>query len=175
LLGANSGAATARTCWKMARGRTQRWGWFLGGRSGLGRSASSYWDEHPLFCYRGCCNGRCWCEHPLCWCRGFDDWETGRFWRWWGWCWLGALGGSLKYLGDLDVGVGNVGSVCERWDRVGYLVLDESEHVSGGLAQVIVGGDFWERNCVWEPIDGECVANAGGAGDVAFVATVVFF
>jgi hypothetical protein len=42
------------------------------------------------------------------------------------------------------------------------------------LAQVFVGGDFWERDIVGEPIDGECVSDTEGAGDVALVTAVVF-
>jgi hypothetical protein len=42
------------------------------------------------------------------------------------------------------------------------------------LAEIFVGGDFWKRDLVGEPVDGESVTNAEGAGNVAFVATVVF-
>lgn len=41
------------------------------------------------------------------------------------------------------------------------------------MSQVVVGGDFWEGDAVREPVDGEGVANAEGARNVALVATVV--
>jgi hypothetical protein len=49
---------------------------------------------------------------------------------------------------------------------VGRFVLYECEHVGGGLAEVFVGGNVWKRNVVWEPVDGQCIADAEGAGDV---------
>jgi hypothetical protein len=75
----------------------------------------------------------------------------------------------------LDVGVGDAGAVGERRDWVVDLVLDEREHVGCRLAQVVVGGCFWKRHLVREPIDGECVSGAAGTWDVALVASVVVF
>ena len=58
---------------------------------------------------------------------------------------------------------------------MGCFVLDAREHVVGGLAeQVFVGGNCWKQNVVWEPVDGQCVTDAEGAGDIALVAAVVF-
>ena len=99
--------------------------------------------------------------------------EIGRHWSGRRRCWW--CGCSLWDLGDLDAGVGNTGSASERGDWVGYFVLDEGEHVCGGLAQAVVGRCFGDGDLVGEPVDGECIANAAGAGDVAFVASAVFF
>ena len=60
------------------------------------------------------------------------------------------------------------------WGGLSCLVLDEREHVVGGLAEVFVGGYFWKWNVVWEPVDGQCVTYAEGAGDIALVAAVMF-
>ena len=57
---------------------------------------------------------------------------------------------------------------------MGCFVLDEREHVVGGLAEVLVGGYCWEWDVVWEPVDGQSVAYAEGAGDVALVTAVMF-
>ena len=82
-------------------------------------------------------------------------------------------GGSFQDLGDLDVRIGHGRAVCQRWDGVVCLVLEECEHVGCGLAQVVVSRDFGKGDGVRKPIDGEGVSDAMGAGDVAFVAAVV--
>ena len=58
-------------------------------------------------------------------------------------------------------------------DGVGYLVLDESEHVGSGLAQVFISSDFGKNHIARGPADGKGVSNAEGAGGVAFVAVAV--
>ena len=51
--------------------------------------------------------------------------------------------------------------------------MEEGKHVGCSLAEVLVGADLGERKSVREPINGERVADAKGAGDVALVALVV--
>jgi hypothetical protein len=51
--------------------------------------------------------------------------------------------------------------------------LEEREHVCCRLAEVVVCGHFGEGDTVGEPINGEGVANAKGAGDITLVASVV--
>jgi hypothetical protein len=93
----------------------------------------------------------------------------------WDWCWIGALGCTLEHLGDLDAEVCDARAVGERWDWVGDLVVCQREHVGCCLAQAVVSGDFREWCFAREPVDGECVANAAGAGHVALVAAAVLF
>ena len=86
--------------------------------------------EHPRFW----CWGRCyWGEHPRFWCWGFGD-DLLVQWRRWRCWWCRALSGSLENLRDLDVRIGNAGTVGERGDWIGRLVLDGSEHVGSGLS-----------------------------------------
>ncbi len=40
--------------------------------------------------------------------------------------------------------------------------------------EIFIGGDFGKRDGVREPVHGECIADSKSAGDVAFVAAVVF-
>ena len=92
---------------------------------------------------------------PLFWCRWCDDRQPARFWCRGEQRWFGACGCSFQDLGDLDVCVGDVGTVSPGRDGVGRFVLDEGEqHVSSGLAQVFFGGDFGKRNVVGKPVDG---------------------
>jgi hypothetical protein len=56
---------------------------------------------------------------------------------------------------------------------MGGLALKEREHVGCRLAKVAVGGHFGEGDAVQEPINGEGVANAKGAWDVALETVVV--
>lgn len=56
---------------------------------------------------------------------------------------------------------------------MGVLALEEREHVGCRLAKVVVGGHFGEGDAVREPVNGEGVANAKGAWDVAFETAVV--
>ncbi len=51
--------------------------------------------------------------------------------------------------------------------------MEEREHVSCHSAEIVICGHFGERDTVGEPVDGEGVANAKGAGDVTLVALVV--
>jgi hypothetical protein len=52
--------------------------------------------------------------------------------------------------------------------------LEKGKHVGGGLVEIFIGGDFGERDGVWEPVHGECITDSKSAGDVAFVAAVMF-
>jgi hypothetical protein len=52
--------------------------------------------------------------------------------------------------------------------------LEESEHVGGGLSEVVVSGGFWEGNFVWEPVNSERISDAEGAPKVTNMATVMF-
>ena len=63
------------------------------------------------------------------------------------------LGSSFENLRDLDVCIGNARDVGEQGDWIGRLVLNESEHVGGGLLQVLVCSHSGKWDIVWEPID----------------------
>lgn len=92
-------------------------------------------------------------------------------WQREGWCRGGY--GALENLGDLDVGIGEVGAVGERRDGLVGFFLEEGKHVGCGLSEVLIGADLGEGDGVREPINGERVADAEGAGNVALVASVV--
>jgi hypothetical protein len=81
---------------------------------------------------------------------------------------LGRLWLVFENLSNLDVGIGDGGAVCERWDRMSGSALDKSQHVGCGLAKVLVSdGDLWERDFVREPIDSEHITDTiTGAGDM---------
>jgi hypothetical protein len=52
--------------------------------------------------------------------------------------------------------------------------LDESEHVPGHLAKVLISDGFGKGNIVGEPIGGESISDTKGAWNVTFVAAVMF-
>jgi hypothetical protein len=78
----------------------------------------------------------------------------------------------LQNLGDLDIGVGDVGAIGQGRNGV-VLVLKQSEHVGCCLAQVSICGDLGERDVVREPVCCERVADSKSARHAAFVAPTV--
>jgi hypothetical protein len=75
-------------------------------------------------------------------------------------------------LGDLDVGVGDIGTTGQGRNGV-VLVLKQSEHVGCCLAQVFICGDLGERDVVGEPVYCERVADSKSAWHIAFAAPTV--
>ncbi len=79
----------------------------------------------------------------------------------------------IRERNDLDVGVRDAGAIGEGGNWWCRGVLQEGKHVGGSLSEVLIGADFWERDGVREPIDGEGVTDAESGWDVTLVASVM--
>jgi hypothetical protein len=77
-----------------------------------------------------------------------------------------------KDLRDLNKGVLCCGAEGE-WQLASFVALANTEHVVGGLSQIVVGVNFWKRDSMGEPVNSEDLPALCSGWNVVFVAVVV--
>ena len=74
----------------------------------------------------------------------------------------------------MDIHIGERQAVCQISDGMSHSDLDEGDHVSGIMVEILICVEFGKSNGVRQTVNTQSIKDSKSARDVAFMTVVVF-